>query len=107
MDATNGHLLYVSLAGEEIPAPEPGGQDEGDGAKCGGKVQTLCLQSGREEPGPHPQVGGEVTGIYWQLPGAVWTRRSLGTFTFTLINKTHSHISLKPRQHFHYLCFPR
>lgn len=69
-------------AGEEIPAPEPSGQDERDSPDGGGKVQTLCLQSGGEEPRPHPQMGGEITRIYWQLPGAFWTGWSLGMFTF-------------------------
>lgn len=56
------------LIGEEIPAPEPGGQDERDSSYSGGKVQTLCLQSGREEPRSYPQVGREVTRIHQQLP---------------------------------------
>lgn len=86
---TDDHLLCVLLAGEEIPAPEPGGQDERDGPDGGGKVQTLRVQSGREEPRPHPQVGREVARIHQQLPGAFWTGWSLGTFTFTLIHKTH------------------
>lgn len=36
--------------GEEVPAPEPGGPHEGEGADGGGEEQTLCLQSGGEEP---------------------------------------------------------
>ena len=70
---THGNLLCLFPAGEEVPAPEPGGQDERDGPHSGGKVQTLCLQSGGEEPRPNPQVGGKVTGIHWQFPGAFWT----------------------------------
>lgn len=88
---TNGHLLCLLLTGEKIPAPGPGGQDERDGPYGGGKVQTLCLQSRREEPRPHPQVGREVARIHQQLSGAFWTWRSLGTFTFTLM---HIHITL-------------
>lgn len=65
--------VFFFLTGEKVPAPEPGGQDEGDSAHGGGEVQTLCLQSGGKEPGPHPQVGREVTRIHWQLPGAFWT----------------------------------
>lgn len=88
------HSLRNLLTGKEVPTPEPGGQDERDGAQRGGEVQTLCLQSGREEPGPHPQVGGEVSRVYWQLPGAVWTGWSLGMFTLTIIPKIHNHIPL-------------
>ena len=87
------------LTGEQVQAPEPGGQDERDSPYGGGKVQTLCLQSGGEEPRPHPQVGREVTRIHLQLPGAFWTRWSLGTFTFKLIHKTlKGRISLKHQQ---------
>lgn len=60
----DGHFICILLTGEEIPAPEPGGQDERDRPYGGGKVQTLCLQSGGEESRPHPQVGGEVTRIH-------------------------------------------
>lgn len=70
----------ISPTGEEISTPGPGGQDEGDGPNGGGEVQALCLQSGGEEPGSDPQVGGEVPRVHWQLPGAVRTRWSLGTF---------------------------
>lgn len=91
------------MTGKEVPAPEPGGQDERDGAQRGGKVQALCLQSGGEEPGPHPQVGGEVSRVYWQLPGAIWTRWSLGMLTLTLIHKIHSHIPLISYLHSHCL----
>lgn len=66
-------MPYLLLTGEEIPAPGTGGQDERDGPYSGGKVQTLCLQSGREEPRPHPQVGRKVARIHLQLPEAFWT----------------------------------
>lgn len=41
---------FVFLPGEEVPAPEPGGPHEGEGADGRGEEQTLCLQSGGEEP---------------------------------------------------------
>lgn len=70
------------LTGEQVSAPEPGGQDERDGSNGGGEVETLCQQGGGEEPGPYSEVGGEVTRIHWQLPGAFWKRRRMGMFTF-------------------------
>lgn len=76
------------LTGEKVQTAEPSGQDEGDGAYGGRKVQAFCLQSGGEEPGSHQQVGGEVTGIHQQLPGALWTRRSLGEST--MVHWNHS-----------------
>lgn len=44
------HLFFCFLLGEEVPAPKPGGPHEGEGADGGGEEQTLCLQSGGEEP---------------------------------------------------------
>lgn len=64
--------------GEEVPAPEPGGPHEGEGADGRGEEQTLCLQSGGEEPRPHPEMGGEIPGVHRQLPGTVRTRWNLG-----------------------------
>lgn len=84
--------FHIILTGKEVQTTESSGQDEGDSAQRGGKVQTLCLQSGREEPGPDPQVGGEVSRVYRQLPGAFWTGWSLGMFTLTLIHKIYNHI---------------
>ncbi|XP_033964773.1 choline-phosphate cytidylyltransferase B isoform X4 [Pseudochaenichthys georgianus] len=64
--------------GEEVPAAEPGGPDEGEGAHGGGEEQTLCLPGGGEERRPHPEVGGEIQRVHRKLPGTVWTRRDLG-----------------------------
>lgn len=77
----------VLPTGEEVSTPEPGVQDERDGPNGGEEVQALCLQDGGEEPGSHPQVGGEITRIHQQLPGAFWTRWSLGMFPLTLVYK--------------------
>ncbi|XP_031440066.1 choline-phosphate cytidylyltransferase B isoform X3 [Clupea harengus] len=64
----------MSFSGEEVSSAEPGRPYEGEGSHRGGEVQALCLQGGGEECRPHPEVGGKVTGIHWQLPGAVRPR---------------------------------
>lgn len=70
------------FTGEYVSAPEPSGQDEGNGPNCRGKVETLCQQGGGEEPGPHSQMGGEITRVHWQFLGTFWSRWSMGMFYF-------------------------
>lgn len=64
--------------GEEVPSPESGGQDERKGADGRREVQTFCLQSGGEEPWSHSEVGREITRVYRQLFGALWSRWNMG-----------------------------
>ena len=68
----------MSFSGEEVSSAEPGRPYEGEGSHRGGEVQALCLQGGGEECRPHPEVGGKVAGIHWQLPGAVRPRWNMG-----------------------------
>lgn len=67
-----------SPSGEEVPAAEPSGPNEGEGSHGGGEEQTFCVPRGGEEPRPHPEVGREIQRVHRQLPGTLWAGRDLG-----------------------------
>lgn len=71
-------------SGEEVPAAEPSGPNEGEGSHGRGEEQTFCLPCGGEESRPHSEVGREIQRVYRQLLRTFRARWDLGK---QLLNK--------------------